>query len=46
MASENRIPFSNIFSKLNNNGVPLNGTWLIVGLSIYTHYQVSLILLT
>ena len=34
MASENRIPFSNIFSKLNNNGVPLNGTWLIVGLSI------------
>ena len=34
MASENRIPFSNIFSKLNTNGVPLNGTWLIVGLSI------------
>lgn len=34
MASENRIPFSNIFSKLNNNGVPLNGTWLIAGLSI------------
>ncbi|MCI9062551.1 APC family permease, partial [Romboutsia sp.] len=31
MASENRIPFSNIFSKLNTNGVPLNGTWLIVG---------------
>ena len=34
MASENRIPFSKTFSKLNNNGVPLNGTWLIVGLSI------------
>ena len=34
MASENKIPFSNIFSKLNNNGVPLNGTWLIVSLSI------------
>lgn len=34
MASENRIPFSNIFSKLNNNGVPSNGTWLIIGLSI------------
>ena len=34
MASENRIPFSNIFSKLNNNGVPSNGTWLIIGLSV------------
>ena len=34
MASENRIPFSKIFSKLNSNGVPLNGTWLIVVLSI------------
>ena len=34
MASENKIPFSKTFSKLNNNGVPLNGTWLIVGLSI------------
>ena len=34
MASENKIPFSNTFSKLNNNGVPLNATWLIVGLSI------------
>ena len=34
MASKNRIPFSKTFSKLNNNGVPLNGTWLIVGLSI------------
>ncbi len=33
MATDNRIPFSNIFSKLNNNGAPLNGTWLIVGLS-------------
>ena len=34
MASENRIPFSKVFGKLNNNGVPLNGTWLIVVLSI------------
>ncbi len=34
MASKNRIPFSKTFSKLNSNGVPLNGTWLIVGLSI------------
>lgn len=33
MATDNRIPFSNVFSKLNNNGAPLNGTWLIVGLS-------------
>ena len=34
MASENRIPFSKTFSKLNNNGVPSNGTWLIIGLSV------------
>ena len=34
MASENRIPFSKVFCKLNSNGVPLNGTWLIVVLSI------------
>lgn len=44
MASENRIPFSNIFSKLNNNGVPLNGTWNYSRfIQFYTHYQVSLI---
>lgn len=30
MACEKRIPFSNVLSKLNNNGVPLNGTFLIV----------------
>lgn len=34
MASENKIPFSKVFGKLNNNGVPLNGIWLIVGLAI------------
>ena len=34
MGSENRIPFSKVFGKLNNNAVPLNGTWLIVVLSI------------
>lgn len=34
MASEGRIPFSKELSKLNDNGVPLNGTWLIVGLAI------------
>ncbi|WP_042275996.1 APC family permease [[Clostridium] dakarense] len=34
MGYEKKIPFSNVFSKLNNNGVPLNGTWLIVGLAI------------
>lgn len=33
MACEGKIPFSNTFSKLNSNGVPINGTWLIVGLS-------------
>ncbi|MEG1310721.1 MAG: amino acid permease [Romboutsia sp.] len=33
MACDNRIPFSNILSKLNSNGVPLNGTWIIVGLA-------------
>ena len=34
MACDGRIPFSSSLSKLNNNGVPLNGTWLIVVLSI------------
>ncbi len=34
MAYEKRIPFSNILSKLNSNGVPLNGTWLIVILAV------------
>lgn len=34
MACDKRIPFSNVFSKLNNNAVPLNGTWLIVGLAV------------
>lgn len=33
MACEGKIPFSNVFSKLNNNGVPINGTWLVVGLA-------------
>lgn len=33
MACEKRIPFSNILSKLNSNGVPLNGIWLIVVLA-------------
>lgn len=34
MACEGKIPFSNVFSRLNNNGVPINGTWLVVGLSV------------
>ncbi|MBO3444680.1 amino acid permease [Clostridium sp. CCUG 7971] len=34
MGYEKKIPLSNVFSKLNNNGVPLNGTWLIAGLAI------------
>ena len=34
MACDKRIPLSNVFSKLNANAVPLNGTWLIVVLSI------------
>ncbi|RDY26610.1 amino acid permease [Romboutsia weinsteinii] len=34
MACDKRIPFSETLSKLNNNGVPLNATWLIVGLSV------------
>lgn len=34
MACEKKIPFSNVLSKLNNNGVPLNGIWLIVLLAI------------
>ncbi|MGL5692677.1 MAG: APC family permease, partial [Peptostreptococcaceae bacterium] len=34
MACEGKIPFSNVFSKLNDNGVPVNGTWLVVGLAI------------
>lgn len=34
MGYEKKIPLSNVFSKLNNNGAPLNGTWLIVGLAI------------
>ena len=34
MACEGKIPFSNLFSKLNKNGVPINGIWMIVGLSV------------
>lgn len=33
MACEGKIPFSKHLSKLNSNGVPINATWLIVGLS-------------
>ncbi|RDY24447.1 amino acid permease [Romboutsia maritimum] len=39
MGCQNRIPFSRAFSKLNNNAVPLNGTWLIVILAIL--YSIS-----
>lgn len=34
MACDGRLPYSDKLSKLNNNGVPVNGTWLIVGLAI------------
>lgn len=34
MGCDGRIPFSKTFAKLNNNGVPLNGMWLIAGLAI------------
>ncbi|SCI21371.1 MULTISPECIES: APC family permease [unclassified Romboutsia] len=34
MACEGKIPFSNLFSKLNKNGVPINGIWMIVGLAV------------
>ncbi|MGL5328001.1 MAG: APC family permease [Peptostreptococcaceae bacterium] len=34
MACEGKIPYSHVFSKLNDNGVPVNGTWLVVGLAI------------
>lgn len=33
MAYEGKIPFSGALSKLNKNGVPINGIWMIVGLS-------------
>ena len=34
MACEGKMPFSKVFSKLNKNGVPVNATWLVVGLAV------------
>ena len=42
MACEGKIPFSKAFIKLNNNGVPLNGTWLLLDYQFYILYLVNL----